>query len=248
MFDKFKKPEVPGTLKIDEVSMYPHFTLHDSLPKNVVVNVKDDHSTKTKLKVEEKWIWVEGYKGTKSDMTAYDDFQYEIGKEYQMDEDATIKTCSSGFHFCKILADVFGYYKIGNGHRFFKVRALVREKDYEEYGAYGFTNIYTGLYQTNDKLAAKAIILERELTLDEIFYGPKYSDWTEAEKARALLMGCYAVEEERKVAKLVNAGYSEPFAKYISSYGDKVERALAVASQPGLSMDMKVFAIMYDNK
>lgn len=197
---------------------------------------------------DEEWIWVDGYKGTDSDMTAYANFQYKLNEMYSMDEDVKIEACESGFHFCRDLKDVFEYYGIKKSNRFFKARALVRKKDYEKYGTVVRT---TGLFGTRkeriNKLAAKKIILERELTLDEIFFEDKYADWTEGEKKLALAEGCRVVYCNRRAKELVEAGYSEPFAKYISESESRIKKALAVASQPGLSMDMKVFSIMYED-
>lgn len=244
MFRKGKTPAIilDETMKIDEMSMYPHFTLHDSWPNNgVVVNVKDDHSTKTKAEEEEEWIWVEGYKGVNADLTAYGKFQYEIGKTYHMDADVEVKACRRGFHLCLSLKDVFRYYSIGDGNRFFKVKALVRAKDCVEYGRPA-NPFYSSM---NDKLAAKSIILERELTLDEIFYENEYADWTEDEKKLALAETPKTVYRNRNIARFVGAGYSEEFAHYIVENKKRLERALLMESQPGLSMDMKVCAIMF---
>lgn len=197
---------------------------------------------------EEEWIWVDGYKGTKSDMTASQDFQYKLSEMYSMDEDVKIEVCKNGFHFCRDLKDVFEYYHIKKSNRFFKVRALVRKKDYEKYGTVvQKTGLFGRMEERIDKLVAKKIILERELTLDEIFFEDKYADWTEDEKKLAVAEGCRAVLVNRKARELVEVGYSEAFAKYISESDNMTKKALAVASQPGLSMDMKVFAIMYND-
>lgn len=70
-------------------------------------------------KEPEEWIWVDGYKATKADMTCYD-YQYELGKQHDMPEDEDIIECRSGFHLCLRLEDVFSYYKIGKDNRFFQ--------------------------------------------------------------------------------------------------------------------------------
>ena len=54
---------------------------------------------------------MKGYKGFNKDMTCRD-FQYEIGKEYETNEE--IELCKRGFHFCKKIIDVKGYYNIEN--------------------------------------------------------------------------------------------------------------------------------------
>ena len=67
-----------------------------------------------KKKPEEKWIWVEGYKGTDENMCCEPllgtKFQYELNKTFACD--GTIIECNNGFHFCEDLQDVFGYYQL----------------------------------------------------------------------------------------------------------------------------------------
>ena len=230
----------------------PTLTISDLTPADILVEKQADFLTK-RMNIPadgEEWTWVDGYKGTNSDMTATGNFQYTLNELYAMDEDAEIIECKSGFHFCKDLKDVFEYYDIGSCRRFFKVRAMVRKKDYEKYGTKEDRGTWFGVPLGNrvNKLVAKKIILERELTPDEIFFEDKYADWTDDEKKLALKEGVRAVYNNRTAVKLVEAGYSETFAKYISeSASSMIKKALAVASQPGLSMDMKVFAIMYND-
>ena len=63
---------------------------------------------------------MKGYKGMPEDMTCRG-FKYEIGKTYETNE--PIGICKRGFHFCKNLADVFGYYAREDGNRYFEVEA-----------------------------------------------------------------------------------------------------------------------------
>jgi hypothetical protein len=193
---------------------------------------------------EEKWVWVDGYKGVTKNMTAYGDFKYELGKQYDMPDDAEIEECSSGFHLCLELKDVYEYCNIGYGHRFFKVKALVREKDRDKYGKYSFC----WSYSRNDKLAAKSIILTEELTVDEIFeplgYNhPDSEHWTEEYKKMALQIGIDAVTQLIRADELEALGYSSTFSKFIVQNKEQYEKAKAVGSQPDLSMDMKVFVL-----
>ena len=184
---------------------------------------------------EEEWIWVEGYKGTDKDMKCRD-FQYGLGMQYEMPEDQKIKECESGFHLCLYLSDVFNYYGVGNSNRFFKVKALVRKTDRENYR---FASFYGGL----NKLVAKSIIFTSELTCDEILqYFDDVKNLPENYKKLAIDVSIdYAIGQYR-INTLIEDGYSEPFAIYVTSR-DKFEKAHALGSQNDLSMDVKVLSI-----
>ena len=54
---------------------------------------------------------IKSYKGFDKDMKCRD-FQYEVGKEYNMDGE--IKCCNRGFHACKFPLEVWDYYDILN--------------------------------------------------------------------------------------------------------------------------------------
>ena len=63
-----------------------------------------------------------GYKFMESDMTCLG-FQYEIGKEYSLEDKLVI--CESGFHFCENPFDCLKYYdNIEGDKRLFLVEAL----------------------------------------------------------------------------------------------------------------------------
>ena len=70
--------------------------------------------TKTKINMEKKII---AYKGFDRDLKCRD-FQYEIGKDYEMD--GSIKCCERGFHACESPLEVFDHYDMLNS-RFAKV-------------------------------------------------------------------------------------------------------------------------------
>ena len=216
---------------------------------NIFKNNKPNETTTEIENTESKeWIWVEGYKGTRFDMTC-NDYQYELGKRHDMPVDEDIVECSSGFHLCLKLKDVFDYYSIGRNNRFFKVRALVRKKDYDEYGQLPKSDSYSLFYygKRKNKLVSKSIEFISECTIDEILYQYDIKNWTDEEKQRALEVGPEQVHREIKhnarVSNLVNLGYSIAFSDYIAYSDEQYKKACTVASQPGVSMDVKVLTI-----
>ena len=204
------------------------------------------------VQVNDEWIWVTGFKGTESDMTCRD-FQYEMNKVFEMPAEQEIKECESGFHLCLNLGDVFSYYRIMNGNRFFKVRALVRASDVERYGhdteeyqdylsnraRYSFYGMYPGRTRY-DKLVARSIVFEQELTPDEILgnYVADLSEWPDDIKQYALKFGVDLARKKMQHEKLAELGYSEAFARHLIAI-DKYDVAVSVGSQADLSMDMK---------
>lgn len=185
---------------------------------------------------EEEWIWVEGYKGTDKDMKCRN-FQYELGVQYDIPEGQKIQECESGFHLCLSFQSVFNYYNVGYGNRFFKVKALVRKTDKEQ------CQIKKVYYGAGDKLVAKSIIFTSELTCDEILqYFNAVKSLPENYKKLAIDISIDYAIGQYKIDTLIEDGYSEPFAAYITNIG-KFEKAHALGSQNDLSMDVKVLSI-----
>lgn len=199
----------------------------------------------------EEWIWVTGYKGMDKNMRCYNDFQYELGQRYDMPEDAKIEECSSGFHFCLTMDDVFNYVSIGDSNRFFEVKALVRKSDYDKYGSEKRT--WTGAFHVRngmivadnviDKLVAKSIEIVRELTVDEILENTEAKDWDARHKGLVISNGINKTQSIIQMDELVEYGYSLPFAQWLVN-NHKYDVAKAVGSQTDLSMDMKCLMIM----
>jgi hypothetical protein len=77
---------------------------------------------KTKKEEIKKEIITEGIKGFNKNLQCYNDFQYEIGKEYETKE-VPIRCTKNGFHFCENPLDVFRYYS-PNFSRYTKVEGL----------------------------------------------------------------------------------------------------------------------------
>ena len=94
--------------------------------------------------MEEKKIIA--YKGFDKDLKCRD-FQYEVGKEYEMDGD--IKCCDRGFHSCEYPLNVFGYYS-PNDSRFCQVEQ-------------------SGIFNSNDdKIASSKIRIQCEIGIKGI--------------------------------------------------------------------------------
>lgn len=196
---------------------------------------------------EEEWIWVEGYKGTDKNMCCRG-YQYELVKQYNMPEDEKIIECESGFHLCFSLRDVMEYYPIGQGNRFFKVKALVRKSDKDEYGKKLYEDYrgYRYCVGHNNKLASKSIVFLSELSIDEILKDTDVQNLPEAYKKMAIDSSMETAIDEYHLNILLEDGYSKPFAYHIVKNTKSFDIAHAIGSQPDLSMDMKVLTILYN--
>ena len=214
-------------------------TLNKIYGKSAATNapIKDDITQEDitnviKTDEEEEWIWVKGFKGTDKNMQCRGNYQYELGSFFDMNSGDDVKLCYSGFHFCKNLENVFRYYSIGDGNRFFEVEALVKKSDWDTY---------------DDKYAAKSIHFIRELTVDEVFEAvtnKEVLEWTEDWKKRAIETSIQSVRMEIRKFELCAAGYSPAFSKYIARDTGRYKRAIAIASLPDVSMGDKVMAII----
>lgn len=101
--------------------------------------------------VEQEWIWVDAYKGTDANMVCK-------GKQYRMNVEDTygdkVALGTKGYHVCTKLEHVFKDYDYNFSNRFFKVKALVKAKDFQ------YRN------PNNTVLVAKAIKFVTEITND----------------------------------------------------------------------------------
>ena len=225
--------------------------------------IKDDITQEDVMNViktieEEEYIWVKGFKGTDKDMRCKGDYQYELGKQFDLDADVEPATCSKGFHFCKDLESVFCYYKIGDGNRFFEVEALVKKSALESKNKSNVraeleqrSKMYMSFANYDDKYAAKSIRFVRELTVDEVFEAvsnKEVREWADEQKKRAMETSIDTVRREIRAFDLCAAGYSPAFAKYISIDEGRYKTAMAMASLTDVSMDVKVMAIFMDNQ
>lgn len=186
----------------------------------------------------EEWVWVTGYKGTEKDMKCRD-YQYEMNKQHDMPEGSEIDICCSGFHFCDKIRDVFRYYDVARGNRFFEVKALVRRWN---------KNGYYTIEHQRDKMAAKSIQFVRELTTEEIFEHLNNDltvDWTVEQMNAARQTSIIEYNDILRTEKLVQLGYSEAFATWAVRKGG-YDVAKMMGETPNVGMDVKVMAVCMD--
>jgi hypothetical protein len=175
-------------------------TTHNEYEINTNENNTLEGNEEKTDKTEEEWIWVEGYKGTDKDMKCRD-MQYELNKTYE--HEGKIELCESGFHFCKELSNVFGYYSLDNGNRFFKVKCLVIKDKWES---------------DDNKFTAKEIIFTEELGYKELekFIIKKYSfvhnknEWHELSE-----IGIKKFYRKYFMSIMSDAGYGETFSNIL---------------------------------
>lgn len=187
---------------------------------------------------EEEWIWVTGFKGTDKNMRCRD-CQFEIDKQFDMPENDQIVMCHSGFHFCDKLNNVYDYYAVQDGNRFFEVKALVRR--WKKDG-------YYKVEQRHDKMVAKSIVFTRELTIEEIFNAVDDSEvknWNIEQKELARQTSVRQAKDSIRVKTLMDLGYSEAFAQFAVRKGS-YDIAYTMGNTPNVSMDVKVLTVAMD--
>ena len=187
----------------------------------------------------DEWIWVEGYKGTNSKMQGKNNFQYELGQEYSTDE--SVKLYHSGFHLCLKFEDVFNHYPwVGSEtNRYFKVKALVKKEDVDDYGQY-------------DKIVAKKIFFTEEITgSPEMIEALKKTGLRINNQTEYKLMVEHGYKNMRKEVLTASlcGKYSDTFIRILldgeinKKTEKRVEYALAYADE-GVSKDVAVYLLM----
>ena len=200
-----------------------------------------------------KWEWVEGYKGTDSDMICKG-FKFELNKRYVHEE--KIMLCNSGFHFCKTLKNVFNYYPIKNKGRYFKVKALVNMELMEEQRK-TLTKIYGERYGISyingDKLVAKEIFFIEEVSDEELLpyikeqfsYVETVDDWNLVKK-----IGYESFKRNWFMNQMKDSGFGETFLcilydniKNTGLVRETINYAKALKEE-NVSKDMAVYLMM----
>ena len=193
---------------------------------------------------KEDWVWIEGYKGTDKDMKCLG-FQYELGKVFTFDDE--IDPCKKGFHLCPKLTDVFRYYPVGNGNRYFKVRALINPKQaitIRDSLSYPIAYKTVPMEET-DKRVAKKIELIEEVSVNDIIktlYPASCKSMTDKFKNDIIQFGREAAQVIRDYDRLVETGiYSQEIIELIQNE-KKTELALALAKE-NISQDTRILIL-----
>ena len=213
------------------------------------------------LQEQEEWVYVEGIKGMTEDMKGYDNFQFEVGKTYI--KDGLIEICKNGFHLSLNLEDVLHHYGICKGNRFFKVRALVRKKDLDEYGTITeVDNFFYGKQKIiKNKLVSKEIEILEELSDEELFEEYKKmesgkSRWIEDidDFKYCRKYGENKLAETKLNVKLIVLGINELLVNILTKDFDSLKSReifvdyVEALSKENISRDMFIYLIIEEQK
>ena len=213
------------------------------------------------LQEQEEWVYVEGIKGMTEDMKGYDNFQFEVGKTYI--KDGLIEICKNGFHLSLNLEDVLHHYGICKGNRFFKVRALVRKKDLDEYGTITeVDNFFYGKQKIiKNKLVSKEIEILEEFSDEELFEEYKEmksgkSKWIEDidDFKYCRKHGENKLAEAKLNVKLIVLGINELLVNILTKDFDSLKSReifvdyVEALSKENISRDMFIYLITEEQK
>ena len=216
---------------------------------------------KIELQRQEEWVYVEGIKGMTEDMKGYDDFQFEVGKTYI--KDGLIEICKNGFHLSLNLEDVLHHYGLCKGNRFFKVRALVRKKDLDEYGTITeVDNFFYGKQKIiKNKLVSKEIEILEEFSDEELFEEYKEmksgkSKWIEDidDFKYCRKHGENKLAEAKLNVKLIVLGVNELLVNILTKDFDSIKSReifvdyVEALSKENISRDMFIYLITEEQK
>lgn len=216
---------------------------------------------KIELQEQEEWVYVEGIKGMTEDMKGYDNFQFEVGKTYI--KDGLIEICKNGFHLSLNLEDVLHHYGICKGNRFFKVRALVRKKDLDEYGTITeVDNFFYGKQKIiKNKLVSKEIEILEEFSDEELFeeykeMENKKSKWIEDidDFKYCRKHGENKLAEAKLNVKLIVLGINELLVNILTRDFDSIKSReifvdyVEALSKENISRDMFIYLITEEQK
>ena len=195
----------------------------------------------------EEWVWVDGYKGVNLDYSNKFGGFYKVGETYKHEGEIKIKI--SGLHFSLKLEDTFNHYSFLKS-RFLKVKGLVRKSDLDKYGTYDYKN-----NEITTQIAAKEIIIEEEVSLEELFKTDVCSKYKfidcpeEIESVRDLGYKDFVKLKSKKMLK--PSGYSEDFAYLLYEEYGKDEynllyrkiKTIITLTKEGLSKETVIYLV-----
>lgn len=171
---------------------------------------------------DESWIWIDGYMATEIDMTYLDlSLKCELHKQYNAKD--------VEFSLCKELKEVFAWNELDGKNRFFKVKALVRSADYNNYYCKKSSyDVYLPYHSPSlRRIFAKSVILEEEVTYSnglKDYIHNKFEFIENEQEYEQLKYELYPSLRERKfIAELRSVGYSELFSNIL--YKEKANSA-----------------------
>ena len=207
----------------------------------------------------EEWIWIDGYKGTNSNMCCRNNFQFELNKTFAIDGD--IELCENGFHFCKTLKDVFCFYNLNSDkpNRYFKVKALVSTKQMKEQEELYLkkleeyhSNIFLRNRPSNIKFVAKEIIFTEEISFEELFpYIKDNFDYVTTEEDWSLVhkIGYRQYKRNYFINKMDGLGFGETFLNVLyDEIGnvalEPIVQFAQALKEENVSKDMAVYLLL----
>lgn len=217
-------------------------TIMNILSKN---NTKEEIQPVVPTENEPKWEWIDGWKVVRPDMRAtINDFQFERGGTYEIDNYEELDFGCTGFHFFEDWLMIRSCYK--PGYRIFKIKAYVPtdRKVREDF-----------------KQVAAKIIFGDEVdfkTYQEIFYNIDFID-SEIEYQEMLNRPIDITIEDYVISQAVkrleeNTGLSPALCTVlVEDMGDwcrlkrRVDKAVAIYNEPTLSKDFAVYLITKKN-
>lgn len=217
-------------------------TIMNILTKN---NTKEEVQPVIPVEDKPKWEWIDGWKVVRPDMCAtVNDFQFERGGTYEIDNYEELDFGTKGFHFFENWFMISYVYK--PGYRIFKIKAYV-PTDRKQ--------------RENSKQVAAKIIFGDEVdykTYQKIFYNIDFID-SEIEYQGMLNRPINITIEDYVISQAVkrleeNTGLSSALCMVlVEDMGDwcrlkrRVDKAVAIYNEPTLSKDFAIYLITKKN-
>ena len=212
-----------------------------------VINIlaKDNIQPIVKIENKPKWEWIDGWKVVRSDMRAtVNDFQFERGGTYEIDDYEELYFGTKGFHFFENWFMIHYCYK--PGYRIFKIKAYVpTDRKQREHSKQVAAKIVFGDevdFKTYQKIFYKIDFINSEIEYQEMLNRPidiPIEDYIISKAAKRL-------EENTGLSSALCAVLIEDMGDWCS-LKRKVDKAVAIYNEPTLSKDFAIYLIMKKN-